>query len=137
MADKLTQLGSPAIQNTPTVARQIGNGFGMLTAAVNLWTVSDDGAVILATSDSAATAAVELPENNGAISILASGGRMRFKLGDEDVVATATSNVINGVAEERLDILLKQGQTHISVISDDGADPGQLDIMGLGTPPSA
>jgi hypothetical protein len=129
MSDLPTNLAAPS-PRARSEARRIGDAFAPLMAGVNLWTVSDAGVQVAAsTSASAATA---LPTNDGAISILARGGAIRFRLGGNTVAAASTSNLLD--AGERIDLLLKEGQTHISVISDTGAPAGTLDIMGLGTP---
>jgi hypothetical protein len=106
-----------------------GSAFGKAMAAVNLWPLGGATKITCA-SDSVAAAAVVLPDNGGAISVLASGGRLRFKLGDEDVEATTTSHAM--ADGERMEFILNAAETHISIICDDGVEAAQLDITGLG-----
>lgn len=72
-----------------------------------------------------------LPDNDGAISISAYGGRVRFVLSDGSMNAGAQDHVIND--GERLEFLVGDND-HISATSDDGSTPAVLDISGLGSP---
>lgn len=114
--------------------RDMGDGTKAPTiAAVTLWPLGGATKITCASS-SVAAVGVALPSHDGAISILASGGRCFFKLGDSSVVAAATDHCIDGARGERMEFLLKAGQTHISILNDTGVANARLDISGLGDP---
>ncbi len=132
MANVQNRADAPEPKNVVTEYRDMGDGTkAKVIAAVTLWPLGG-AANISCASDTVAATAVELPTNDGAISILASGGRMFFALGDEDVEATANDHCVNGAVSERIEFLLKTGETHISILCDDGVEAARLDISGLG-----
>jgi len=76
----------------------------------------------------ASSARVALPANARAISIVAVGASASFKLGDASVTAAATDHHI--VSGTRMDILIRDGQTHIAAIQDPSGT-GKLRISAL------
>lgn len=74
------------------------------------------------------SARVALPANARAISIVAVGASASFKLGDASVTAAATDHHI--VSGTRMDILIRDGQTHIAAIQDPSGT-GKLRISAL------
>lgn len=76
----------------------------------------------------ASSARAALPANARAISIVAVGASASFKLGDSTVTAAATDHHI--VSGERMDILIRDGQTHIATIQDPSGT-GKLRISTL------
>lgn len=74
------------------------------------------------------SASVALPANARAISIVAVGASASFKLGDASVTAAATDHHI--VSGTRMDILIRDGQTHIAAIQDPSGT-GKLRISAL------
>lgn len=75
------------------------------------------------------SARVALPANARAISIVAVGASASFKLGDASVTAADTDHHI--VSGTRMDILIRDGQTHIAAVQDDPSGTGKLRISAL------
>lgn len=126
------------VPGTLVIDPATGQPAGFVAGALSVNTLRDLGAPTGIGDVGETAQRLALPANGGAISLLAFGGRVRFALGDDTVVATADadSHVISDGERMEFGTRLLDGTvaTHISVIGDDGVTGAQVDISGLGQP---